>query len=169
MGPLGFQEMAFIFLLALLLFGPKKLPELGRHLAKGLAEFRRAQNELKSTFEREMRSLEREHEAIKEVTTSYHDTYHQNYDYSYDSGSYAPESHDSPANTALITASASAPQGAESTPATLPEGTIANGTISAERTESSAAKTAEPGVSENGASSHTGSEAPATEPQTLKS
>ena len=169
MGPLGFQEMAFIFLLALLLFGPKKLPELGRHLAKGLAEFRRAQNELKSTFEREMRSLEREHEAIKEVTTSYNDTYHHNYDYSYDSGTYGSESHDSPANTALITASASAPQGAESTPGTLPEGTIANGTMAAERTENSSAKTAEPGVSENGVPSHTGSESPTTEPQPLKS
>jgi len=169
MGPLGFQEMAFIFLLALLLFGPKKLPELGRHLAKGLAEFRRAQNELKGTFEREMRSLEREHEAIKEVTTSYHDTYHQNYDYSYDSGTYGSESHDSPANTALITASASAPQGAESTPGTLPEGTIANGTMATELTENSSAKTAEPGVSVNGVPSHTGSESPTTEPQPLKS
>jgi len=169
MGPLGFQEMAFIFLLALLLFGPKKLPELGRHLAKGLAEFRRAQNELKGTFEREMRSLEREHEAIKEVTTSYHDTYHQNYDYSYDSGTYGSESHDSPANTALITASASAPQGAESTPGTLPEGTIANGTMAAEGTENSSAKTAESGVSVNGVPSHTGSESPTTEPQPLKS
>jgi len=169
MGPLGFQEMAFIFVLALLLFGPKKLPELGRHLAKGLAEFRRAQNDLKSTFEREMRSLEREHEAIKEVTNSYHDTYNHNYDYSYDSGTYGPEPHDSPANTALITASASAPQGAESTPATSPEGTIASGTMAAEGTENSAAKNAEPGVSENGVPSHTGSEAPATEPQPLKS
>ena len=169
MGPLGWQEMAVIFVLALLLFGPKKLPELGRNLAKGLAEFKRAQNELKATFDREMRSLERENESIKEVTSSYyHDTY--NYDYSsYDSGTTNPEAHDSTANTALITASASAPQGAESTSGTLPEGTIASGTITAERTESSAAKTAEPGVSENGASSHQGSALPTTEPQTLKS
>jgi sec-independent protein translocase protein TatA len=118
MGPLGWQEMAVIFVLALLLFGPKKLPELGRNLAKGLAEFKRAQNELKATFDREMRSLERENESIKEVTSSYyHDTY--NYDYSsYDSGTTNPEAHDSTANTALITASASAPQGAQLTAAT---------------------------------------------------
>ena len=118
MGPLGWQEMAVIFVLALLLFGPKKLPELGKNLAKGLAEFRRAQNELKATFEREMRTLERENESIKEVTSSYyHDTY--NYDYSsYDSGTTNPEAHDSTANTALITASASAPQGAQLTAAT---------------------------------------------------
>ena len=127
MGPLGWQEMAFIFLLALLLFGPKKLPELGRNLAKGLAEFKRAQNELKATFDREMKSLERENESIKEVTTSYnHDSY--NYDYSsYDSGSYGSEPHDSTANTAVTTTSASAPQGAELTSGAVPQGAIASG------------------------------------------
>ena len=169
MGPLGWQEMAVIFVLALLLFGPKKLPELGRTLAKGLAEFRRAQNELKSTFEREMRSLERENESIKEVTSSYyHDTY--NYDYSsYDSGTTNPEAHDSTANTALITASASAPQGAELTSGAVPEGAIASGSIAAAGIENSTAKAVEPGASENGASSHQGSTLPTTEPQTLKS
>ena len=168
MGPLGWQEMAVIFVLALLLFGPKKLPELGRTLAKGLAEFRRAQNELKSTFEREMRSLERENESIKEVTSSYyHDTY--NYDYSsYDSGTTNTEPHDSTANTALITASASAPQGAELTSGAVPEGAVASGSIAA-AIEDSNAKAVEPGASENGASSHQGSTLPTTEPQTLKS
>ena len=169
MGPLGWQEMAFIFVLALLLFGPKKLPELGKTLAKGLAEFRRAQNELKATFEREMKGLEREQESIKEATSSYyHDTY--NYDYSsYDSGSYGSEPHDSTANTALTTTSASAPQGAELTSGAVPEGAIANGSITAAGTENSAAKAIEPGASENGASSHQGSALPTTEPQTLKS
>ena len=42
MWTLGWQETVFIFLLALLIFGPKKLPELGKTIAKGLAEFRRA-------------------------------------------------------------------------------------------------------------------------------
>jgi sec-independent protein translocase protein TatA len=60
MGPLGAPEMFVIVLLALLLFGPKKLPELGRMLGKGLTEFRRAKNELKSTFESHMQELERE-------------------------------------------------------------------------------------------------------------
>lgn len=130
MGPVGWQEMAVIFVLALLLFGPKKLPELGRTLAKAMAEFRRAQNDLKATFEREMRSLERENESIKEVTSSYyHDSY--NYDYSsYDSGAHSPEPHDSTANTAVITASASAPQGAESPSAVTPEGTVAHSGLS---------------------------------------
>ncbi len=60
MGPLGVQEMLAIFVLALLLFGPKKLPELGRMLGKALSEFRRAKNELKSTFESHLSELERE-------------------------------------------------------------------------------------------------------------
>lgn len=60
MGPLGIQEMVFIFVFALLIFGPKKLPELGRTFGKGMAEFRRASNELKSTFQREMDNIERE-------------------------------------------------------------------------------------------------------------
>ncbi len=60
MGPIGVQEMVGIFLIALLLFGPKKLPELGRMLGKGLSEFRRAKNELKNTFETHLQELERE-------------------------------------------------------------------------------------------------------------
>jgi len=167
MGPLGWQEMAFIFVLALLLFGPKKLPELGKSLAKGLAEFRRAQNELKSTFEREMRSLERENESLKDVTNSYqHDSY--NYDYSsYDSGSYSSEPHDSTANTAVITASASAPQGAELTSGAVPEGTVASGSIAAPEVESANGRTAEPVAPENGAAAPSPSGSPATEHQVL--
>ena len=60
MGTIGVPEMLFIFLLALLLFGPKKLPELGRALGRGLAEFRRASNELRDTIEQEMHSLDQE-------------------------------------------------------------------------------------------------------------
>src|SRR5258708_39853233 len=120
MGPLGWQETVFIFVLALLIFGPKKLPELGKNLAKGLAEFRRASNELKSTFDREMKALERENESVtsslKEVTKNFSFDEH-NYDYSsyYDgSAPYGSVSHDSTA-TSTPTLSASAPQGAEST------------------------------------------------------
>ena len=52
---LGFPEMIFIFLLALLIFGPKKLPEIGRQIGKFMAEFRRASNEFKWQIEAEMR------------------------------------------------------------------------------------------------------------------
>jgi len=68
MGPIGVQEMVVIFLVALVLFGPKKLPELGKTIAKAISEFRRAQSDLKATFEREMRSLEVENESVKEAT-----------------------------------------------------------------------------------------------------
>ena len=67
MGTLRYQEMVFIFLLALVLFGPKKLPEIGRTLGKAMTEFRRASNELKTTFEREMRNIEQETGSLKEL------------------------------------------------------------------------------------------------------
>jgi TatA/E family protein of Tat protein translocase len=57
---LGMPEMIFIFLLALVLFGPKKLPELGRQLGKALAEFKKASNEFKSQLEMEMMNIELE-------------------------------------------------------------------------------------------------------------
>jgi sec-independent protein translocase protein TatB len=53
-------EMLFLLLLAFLLFGPKKLPEIGRKIGRGLAEFKRASNELKGQLENEMRLLESE-------------------------------------------------------------------------------------------------------------
>lgn len=57
---LGFPEMMFIFILALILFGPKKLPEIGRQIGKGLAEFKRAGREFQSQIEDEVRKLEYE-------------------------------------------------------------------------------------------------------------
>jgi TatA/E family protein of Tat protein translocase len=59
MGSLGIQEIIFIFILALLIFGPKRLPELGRTVGKGLAEFRKASNDLKRTINAEL-ALEEE-------------------------------------------------------------------------------------------------------------
>ncbi|HOB51710.1 MAG TPA: twin-arginine translocase TatA/TatE family subunit [Acidobacteriota bacterium] len=51
---LGLPEILIIFLLALLLFGPRKLPEIGRTVGKFMHEFRRASDELKTTIEREV-------------------------------------------------------------------------------------------------------------------
>ena len=59
MGNIGIPELIFIFVLALLIFGPRKLPELGRTLGKALAEFRKASTELRVAMEEEMRELER--------------------------------------------------------------------------------------------------------------
>ena len=55
----GFSgEMVFIFFLALILFGPKKMPEIGRQVARFLNEFRRASNEFRSQIESEISSLD---------------------------------------------------------------------------------------------------------------
>ena len=70
-GSLGIQETIFIFVLALLIFGPKKLPELGKTIGKAMTEFRRASSELKATFDREMIAIERENESLKEMTRKY--------------------------------------------------------------------------------------------------
>ena len=95
-GTLGVQEIMVIFLVALVLFGPKKLPELGRTIGKAITEFRRASNDLKSTFEREMQNLERESE-LKEIaaatTADIQSSASTTYDYPYydESGAYNPE------------------------------------------------------------------------------
>src|SRR5438128_12114194 len=115
MGNLGMSEMVFIFVLALLIFGPKKLPELGKTLGKAMTEFRRASSELKSTFDQEMSNLERETESTtKSLNSGFNDD-----TYNYESTSYDPNAgyHDS-TQTNPYTASASAPQGAELTAAT---------------------------------------------------
>lgn len=59
MGQLGFSEMLVIFIVALLVFGPKKLPELGKSLGRGIREFKKATEELKSSWE----------DQVKDVTT----------------------------------------------------------------------------------------------------
>ena len=62
---LGFQEVMIIFIIALVIFGPRKLPELGKSLGKSLAEFKRASNELKRTWEDEVRVEEEELKKIQ--------------------------------------------------------------------------------------------------------
>lgn len=59
MGPLGVPELVIIFIVALIVFGPRKLPELGKSLGKGLAEFKRASNDLRNTLDEEIRQEER--------------------------------------------------------------------------------------------------------------
>ena len=57
---LGFPEMIFLFLFALILFGPKKLPEIGRQIGRALNEFKRASNEFRSQIEAEISQLDLE-------------------------------------------------------------------------------------------------------------
>lgn len=86
-------EVIVLFVLALLIFGPKKLPELGKTFGKGMAEFKRASTELKTTFQREMDNIESETKDVKglasdvrqDINTSYYDDneddYYSDYDY----------------------------------------------------------------------------------------
>jgi len=118
MGPVGVQEMMVIFLVALVLFGPKKLPELGKTIGKAITEFRRAQSELKATFESHMRELEKEGESIKEVTRSYTNEIYNHYN-AYDSPSFSdsityPGAEPQSIEANPSTVSVPAPQGAES-------------------------------------------------------
>src|ERR1700678_1685137 len=62
---LGMPEMIFILLLALVVVGPRKLPELARQLGKYMAEFKRASNEFKQQLESEMLNIELEESAKK--------------------------------------------------------------------------------------------------------
>jgi TatA/E family protein of Tat protein translocase len=64
-GPLGMPELVVIFVIALIVFGPRKLPELGKSLGKSLAEFKRASNELRNSLEDEIRIEEDRERAAK--------------------------------------------------------------------------------------------------------
>src|SRR5271170_6635807 len=60
MNRMGFSETIFLFFLALVIFGPKKLPEIARQVGRALNEFRRASNEFKAQIEQEISHLEDE-------------------------------------------------------------------------------------------------------------
>ena len=120
--------MIFLFVLALVVFGPKRLPELGKKLGKGMSEFRRASSELKSTFQREMDNIERETQmqevrkaaadVNRQLTTSYNDVeddYYDAYDYSSSRKKNSAAATDSDSSSSTGGSTDSAPKGAETT------------------------------------------------------
>ena len=134
MGTLGWQEITFILFLALVLFGPKELPKIGRTVGKALSEFRRASSDLKATFDRELSNLERETQPDNEAGRSISGPSDYRYNYGYDSyydAASTPAPNESTA-TEPSTVSASAPEGAEPAKIAAPEGTVpATGEVSA--------------------------------------
>ncbi len=161
MGPIGWQEMVVIFLVALVLFGPKKLPELGRNLGKALTEFRRATSDLKSTFEREMTNLERETDSLKHETNKFVGDIHNSYDSGYYDAyhnAHDGDHHDTATN--LPTVSASATQGAESSVQAIAEDSA--DVAEAIPTEAAAHSVSGPSTGQlaNGAAEGTASKAP---------
>jgi sec-independent protein translocase protein TatA len=93
-GSIGMPELILIFIVALLVFGPKKLPEIGKSIGKGLAEFKRASDDLKRTIEHEIEQGKNEAASVKEqfseVKTSLQETVSASTAYAADGGP-APE------------------------------------------------------------------------------
>jgi TatA/E family protein of Tat protein translocase len=140
MGPLGWQETMFIFVLALLIFGPKKIPELGKTLGKAITEFRRASSELKNTWEREVSNLEHDTtiSELKQIGTDYSSQFQSDVSpYSYEDGS--PDSiSDDPYAEISSTVSASATEGAEPTADAAPEYGVAEAEMTDQGAETAA-------------------------------
>ncbi|MEW6335973.1 MAG: Sec-independent protein translocase protein TatB [Acidobacteriota bacterium] len=67
-GSIGLPELILIFVIALLLFGPKKLPDIGRTVGKALSEFRKASNDLKRSLEEEVAA-----DDLRKIRTDLHD------------------------------------------------------------------------------------------------
>ena len=73
-GSIGSSEILFILVLALLLFGPRNLPKIGKTIGRGLAEFRKASNELRTGLEREvemeeMRAVKEDVDSVRRTLT----------------------------------------------------------------------------------------------------
>ncbi|HEX4438711.1 MAG TPA: TatA/E family twin arginine-targeting protein translocase [Thermoanaerobaculia bacterium] len=73
-GSIGMPELILIFVVALLVFGPKKLPELGKSLGRGLAEFKKASEDLKKTIEDEIEQGKQEAESVKKQVAEVRNT-----------------------------------------------------------------------------------------------
>ena len=71
MGSLGWPEILIILVIALIIFGPRKLPELGKTLGQSLAQFRRASEDFKRTWEEEVEIEKRKLEAPPPATVDY--------------------------------------------------------------------------------------------------
>jgi TatA/E family protein of Tat protein translocase len=67
MGPIGMPELIVILVIALIIFGPRKLPELGKSLGRSLGEFKKASTDLQNTLEQEIK-IEEQKDAAAKVT-----------------------------------------------------------------------------------------------------
>ena len=66
-GSIGMPELIIIFVIALIIFGPRKLPELGKSLGRSLNEFKKASNDLQNTLEQEIKLEEQKEAAARKV------------------------------------------------------------------------------------------------------
>lgn len=130
MGGLGMPEIMVILVIALIVFGPRKLPELGKSIGKAMGQFRRASEDFKRTWEQEV-EVEKTRTAISAPTTdgdsssaNSHDTYHSDYNpnsydpYNSDYGYNAPSDAD-----VAVTDSSASPETSE-----VPKAEVASST-----------------------------------------
>ena len=68
-GSIGMPELIIILVIALIIFGPRKLPELGRSLGRSINEFKKASNELRSTLEEEIQ-VEEQRDRVKAAASA---------------------------------------------------------------------------------------------------
>jgi len=104
-GSIGMPELILIFIVALLVFGPKKLPELGKSLGRGLAEFKRASDDLKKTIEDEIEQGKHEADAVKKQVAEVRSTFDA------PAAPVTPPSESAPAAPSGIAPQGSVPQG----------------------------------------------------------
>ncbi len=127
---LGMTEIVLILVIALIVFGPRKLPELGKSLGKAMGQFRRASEDFKRTWEQEV-DLEKTRTAISAPSGS-DDSYHSNYeansydpynsDYGYNAPSDAPSGAEVATTDSVAAAEADAPaEVVSTTTATQPQ------------------------------------------------
>jgi|SRR5262249_15841679 len=123
MGSLGWSEILIILVIALIIFGPRKLPELGKTLGESLAQFRRASEDFKRTWEAEVEYEKARIDSPKPAEPSY----------SYDQGSTASTS-ESTASTSESTAATTESTGAAPAAESAVTGSAPAGTVPAHET-----------------------------------
>ena len=116
-GSIGMPELILIFIVALLVFGPKKLPEIGKSIGKGLAEFKRASDDLKRTIESEIEQGKNEASSVKETFTGVRKSLEETVSVG---SNYAAEGGPAPAAASTETAAAPPPATAPAQPDSRP-------------------------------------------------
>src|SRR5262249_362100 len=116
MGSLGWPEILLILVVALIIFGPRKLPELGKTLGESLAQFRRASEDFKRTWEAEVEYEKARIDTPKPAETSY--------SYDHDGSTATSESTAATSESSAAASVEPAPAAESPVPTTPPEGTV---------------------------------------------
>jgi sec-independent protein translocase protein TatA len=116
MGPLGWQEIIAIFFIALLVFGPRKLPEIGKSLGKGMRQFKKASDDLKASWEEHIREAEEPVRDLKQTFQDVKTDVEASTKFGEDDSSTSAKPAEEPATPAPITEQSAAPAPEETKP-----------------------------------------------------